>query len=62
MLHRANECPIRKIRHVFINKEVRNTLFLPKGHGTRQKSHQSQCGNLYSYLELPLSSISGQRA
>lgn len=42
--------------------EQRNTPSLPRGHGTKLKSHQNQCGNLCSCLELPLSSISEQMA
>lgn len=43
-------------------REQRNTPILPRGHGTKLKFHQSQCGNLCSCLELPLSSISEQMA
>lgn len=41
-------------------KEIK--VFLPKEHDTKQKCPQNQYENLCSYLELPLSSTSEQKA
>lgn len=59
----ANEwIPGKTGLNVSSTREQTNTPILPRGHGTKLKFHQSQCGNLCSCLELPLSNISEQMA